>query len=143
MPRPGSGIFHPDFFTTGQQWSKRSMIGEVVITRQGEPVYDPVTNTTSDGTTTVWSGPARMQDVQPFGGSSVQQFGDQPTTTSGYFAVIPLETPEIRIEDIVTWTTAEDPEAVGRAMRVTEVLVDGYPHGRRLRIEEATTPAGD
>lgn len=143
MPRPDSQVIHPDLLATAQAWSGRSRIDTCTITRPGVSTWDPETNSSSDGTTTVYDGPIRMQDVQPFGGSRTTGFGGQAVTTSSYFAVIDADAAEIRIEDIVTFTDSADPDLIGRSLRVTEVLVDTFHTHRRLVLEEAATPAGD
>lgn len=142
MPRPASRTIHPDLLSTARRWSAVSMIDVCTISRRTGTSYDPVTNDDVATATTIYQGRCRIQDVQPFGGARVQQFGGRPVTTSGYFAVLPADAAQVRIEDTVTITASADPQLVGRSMRVTEVLVDTFHAHRRLLLEDMSTPTG-
>lgn len=143
MPRPGSTVLHPRMLGTAADWSARGQVDTCTITRTAGSTWDPETNADTPTTDTVYEGTIRLQDVQPFGGGRVVGFGDEPVTTSSYFAVIHDTAADVRVEDVVTIDTSADPALVGRTLRVTESLVDSFHVHRRLVLEDATTPEGD
>lgn len=143
MPRPGSTVIHPELLASAADWSARGQVDTCTITRRTEVAWDPETNTDTPTWTTVWTGTIRLQDVQPFGGARTGGFGDEPVTTSSYFAVIADTATDIRVEDVVTIDSSADPDLIGRTLRVTESLVDSFHVHRRLVLEDAATPEGE
>lgn len=90
------------------------------IAGQSEPAFDPDTGTYTDTPgDSVYSGPCRLGPTE--GSDRVVEVGGEPVSLRTYKLRLPWGTEDIAVDQIVTFTTSNDPHLVGRRFRVIDV----------------------
>lgn len=93
-------------------------------------VYDPVSRkTVTYGGAEVYAGPCRLWSL-PAGSASWVQDRELTTTRTRLSLPYGVDTPEPG--DLVTMTGSDDPEVVGRSLRITGVTRGGGLRGSRV-----------
>lgn len=85
----------------------------------GTPVHDPATGSTSQESTVVYAGPCRIQNNETTSAGSMVA-GAQKITSHDYQVSGPVEM-NLKVDDVGTVDSANDPTLVGRELTVTDV----------------------
>lgn len=114
------------------------MVDSITFTRAtGTTTFDEATGRETVGTTTVYTGPCKVQRqrVAP----ATPEAGERTVTVEQVEIHVPVETTEVQVGDVGTITSAVfDPALVGRRFRVTGLFHKTYATARRLRCDEVT-----
>ena len=102
-----------------KDFSEGTMTATVLITRRNAPgALDYTTGLVADPNTTIYHGKARVGVVQ---GASQLILGDEQQYFSTVDIAIPLDAPQVIIDDMVQIETSLDPHVVNRLFRVADV----------------------
>lgn len=114
------------------------MIDTCVITRPGEPVFDPVTGEETPSTTAVYSGKCQLRDP---GVAEVQrEFGQIQVTAAVQILVLPLLLPNgspvqgVKKGDIAV-VTSEDPQAGELSYRIEGIPASTWAVSNNFPVE--------
>lgn len=119
MPFPGSRVIHPRWEAHHRPVLETTWTATITFKRaSGPPVHDPETGSTSQPTTTVYSGPCRIQEHQI--SAHEADAAAQRITTHAYQVSGPVEM-NLELDDVGTVDASNDPTLVGRPLRVTDI----------------------
>lgn len=116
------------------------MVDVVTISRVSEGMFDEGTGTYADGISEeLYAGPAEIW--QPVVEVDVDGGGGRDVTTLRRELRVPVAgTGGLRLDDIVTVTAARnDPDLVGRVLRVSSLHHHTHAKTRRFGVEEVTS----
>lgn len=115
------------------------MVDTCVITRVTGDSMNPTTKVVTKVTSTIYSGPCRVQELLAFARDSSPTPVD-PALMRYRTLQLPVESSEnIRRADLVTITACvHDPDLVGKAMFVRDLSGKTEATSRRIGIEEVT-----
>lgn len=123
----------PTAVQRGRRAAQALMVDTATVTRPGgRGTVDTSTGllTPQDGAQ-IYDGPCRVR--QPSAQESESLFGEEQVTTSRFVACFPHDATGFAIDDIITLIDTQDPDALGRPLRITAVpsatftMYKGYP----------------
>lgn len=107
------------------------------ITRFGPSVFDPDTGLLTPSETVIFTGlpcqlrkPATTLETQAL-------YGEEQVTKSRFIACFPHTVTGVELDDVITFTTAGDPEALVRAFRVIAIPTMTFLVSRNYGVEVA------
>jgi len=117
MPFPNSRVIPAGWEAHHRPVLATTRTATITFTRlSGTPVFDPVTGSTSQPKTTVYSGLFRIQEQQV----TVTDAAAERITTHAYQVSGAAEV-DLKIDDVGTVDASNDPTLVGRKLRVTDI----------------------
>ena len=137
MPLPGTRLIPTDWSQHHQPAAESTMTSTCTISRRptGTGTLDPNTGTvTNPATLVALDVPCRVQAVPAR--DRTQDVAGQQVTQRDYMIAIPIDTPTVRVDDLVTVTDGHDPALTGRALRVVDVMLASEPWQRDLRCRD-------
>lgn len=123
MPLPGTKVIHPSFSTHHEVTAEGAMTATGSITRR--PTAPGTMNSTTGVVTypadTVIAVlvPARIQAAPGVLRPGVS--GAQVVTQHAYLVQVPSATTGVKVDDVFTVLTSNDPNLTGRVLRITDV----------------------
>lgn len=115
------------------------MADACTVTRVTGTDTNPETGVVIETTTTVYTGPCRVQELLAFARESSPTPAD-PALMRYRTLQLPVSTSEgiLRGDDVTITACENDPELVGKAMRVRDPSAKSEATARRIGIEEVT-----
>lgn len=105
------------------------------IRRQATGTFDPLTGLYTATGAIVFEGCCRIGPVGTASDSEVN-VGDLAEVLGRFVLTLPYTAVGIDVDDVVTFTTASDPDLVGRSLYVAHVLREPILLSRRVIIED-------
>lgn len=123
----------------GRAAAEAGMVDACTITRVSSDTMDPTTKVVTKTTSTIYSGPCRVQELLAFARDSSPTPVD-PALMRYRTLQLPVETSESILRgDLVTITACvHDPDLVGKAMYIRDLSGKTEATARRIGIEEVT-----
>lgn len=120
MPLDGSRVIHRDWEAHHRPVLETTWTATVTFRRfSGPPVFDPETGSTSRPKSVVYSGPCRIQHHETTSAGSTVA-GAEKITSHDYQVSGPVEM-DLKVDDVGTVDTCNDPTLVGRELTVTDI----------------------
>jgi hypothetical protein len=122
VPRPGTPVIPAGWADRHATTlaGTRTATGSVTRGTPGPGVFNPATGTTTaPATTTIYTGPVRVQQLLTRNNMG-SEFGDQQITMAQARIGLPL-TVQPAVDDLITITTSPDPQQAGLTYRVLQV----------------------
>lgn len=120
----------------GREVAESLMLDTCTIVRLGELVTDPDTGVTTPSETTLYTGKAKVQGLDPQ--EMNPEAGGATLTVQRYRVDVPVGSYRPAVGDVVEIGTARlDPNLIGRRYRVVALLHKSYATAYRMAVEEA------
>jgi hypothetical protein len=120
----------------GREVAESLMLDTCTIVRLGELATDPETGVTTPSETTLYTGKAKVQGLDPQ--EMNPEAGGATLTVQRYRVDVPVGSYRPAVGDVVEIGTARlDPNLIGRRYRVVALLHKSYATAYRMAVEEA------
>jgi len=111
-----------------------------IVRFTGEPGWDPVTESATRPTTTIYTGVCR---VQPSARAQREVVSvDEQVTIAEFAAAVPWDVSDVQVNDLLTVTASADPALAGATVRVVDVQASTFATARHLTCTRNLTPGG-
>lgn len=124
-----------DVAQQGQAAADALMLDACTIRRKSGTVFNETTGQYTDTTSTVYTGPCKLQDRLMRGEAEA---GGREVITLSSVLHLPVAVTAVQVDDVAEMTASQDPAAVGRKLRVAQVVYKTYATARRLQVEDVT-----
>ena len=118
----------------GQRFAEQTMTDTCIITRAGDPTYNPSTLAYTTPSTTVYSGKCRVKPQNVM--DRQVQAGERAVQIWPYVVSVPMSVTGVQVDDVVTVTASADADLEGQVLVVKDVTRGTNVTARRLGCED-------